>query len=44
MDYDPSTVGQADRTYSVIDGQRLALRLGGGFAWPIQVDWVKVWK
>ncbi len=43
-EYSPSLIRQADRTYSVIDNHRLALLLGGGAAWPIQVDWVKVWK
>jgi hypothetical protein len=44
QNYSPSTSAQADRTYSVLDGQRLALLLGGGATWPILVDWVKVWK
>ncbi len=40
--FTPTTPGAADRTYSVLDGHHLALLLGGGLTWPIQVDWVRV--
>jgi len=42
--FTPSSVGQAAATYSVLDGQRLALTLFGSSTAPLQVDWVKVWK
>lgn len=42
--YTPSSIGQADRTYSILDSQNLALILSGDPNWPIYVDWVKVWQ
>lgn len=42
--YSPSLIGQADRTYSILDTQRLAFSLFGSSTAPLQVDWVKVWK
>jgi hypothetical protein len=41
--FTPSTPVQADRTYSVIDRQRLALHIGTDPGWPMRIDWVKVW-
>ncbi len=42
--WSPITPDLANRTYSVIDSQRLALSIGGGPADPMNVDWVKVWQ
>ena len=42
--FTPDISAEGTRTYSVIDTQRLVLLLGGGKNWPMQVDWVKVWK
>jgi hypothetical protein len=40
----PSSPRRATTTYSVLDSQGLALALSTATAWPMYVDWVKVWK
>jgi len=40
----PSSASQATTTYSVLDDQQLALSLQTDSAWPMYVDWVRVWQ
>jgi hypothetical protein len=35
---------KADRTYSILDQHRLALRLQASQFTPLHVDWVRVWQ
>jgi hypothetical protein len=42
--FTPDTPEKADRTYAILDQQRLAVVLGTDCAWPMRVDWVKVWQ
>jgi hypothetical protein len=40
----PASAAQATATYSILDSQHLALSLSTETAWPMFIDWVKVWK
>jgi hypothetical protein len=41
--FTPDTVGEADRTYSIMDAHRLVILMGAGQDWPMHVDWIRVW-
>jgi hypothetical protein len=42
--FTPSSSGQAAATYSILDGDQLALSLQTDSSWPMSVDWVRVWQ
>jgi hypothetical protein len=42
--FTPSSPGQAATTYSVLNGQQLALSLDTASNWPMYVDWVRVFQ
>lgn len=42
--YTAATPDRASKTYAILDQQRLAVVLGTDYAWPMQVDWVRIWQ
>jgi hypothetical protein len=44
QNFTPSSARNAATTYSILDTQHLAISLSTELTWPMEVDWVKVWK